>query len=105
MTTVGSKILIVDDENEICALIAQYVQHEGLTPLVAHSGEVGVEKVRTEHPDTLVVDMKLPGIDGMQVLKAAKALDEDLPVILMTGYPEIRGAVAAMRAGARDYLA
>ena len=105
MTPVASKILIVDDEKEICALISQYVQHEGLTPIVAHTGEVAVEKVRTEHPDTLVVDMKLPGMDGMQVLKAAKALDEDLPVILITGYPEIRGAVAAMKAGAHDYLA
>jgi DNA-binding NtrC family response regulator len=105
MTSVGSRILIADDENETCAQISQYVQEEGLTPIVAHSGEVAVEKVRTEHPDTLVVDMKLPGIDGMQLLKAAKAVDEDLPVILMTGYPEIRGAVAAMRAGAHDYLA
>jgi two-component system nitrogen regulation response regulator GlnG len=105
MTFVGSRILIVDDENEVCALVSQYVQQEGLTPIVAHSGEVAVEKVRTEHPDTLVVDMKLPGIDGMQVLKAAKAVDEDLPVILMTGAPEVRAAVAAIRAGAHDYLA
>ena len=105
MTSVSSRILIVDDEHETCAQISQYVQQEGLTPIVAHSGEVAVEKVRTEHPDTIVVDMKLPGIDGMQVLKAAKAVDEDLPVILMTGYPEVRGAVAAMRAGAHDYLA
>ena len=105
MTSVGSRILIADDESETCVQISQYVQQEGLTPIVAHSGEVAVEKVRTEHPDTLVVDMKLPGIDGMQLLKAAKAVDEDLPVILMTGYPEIRGAVAAMRAGAHDYLA
>jgi two-component system nitrogen regulation response regulator GlnG len=49
--------------------------------------------------------MKLPDMDGMQIMKGAKALDEDLPVILITGYPEIRGAVAAMRAGAHDYLA
>ncbi len=105
MTSVGSRVLIVDDENETCALISQCLQREGLTPIVAHSGEVGVEKVRTEHPDTMVVGMKLPGIDGMQVLKAAKAVDEDLPVILITGYPEVPGAVAAMRAGAHDYLA
>jgi two-component system nitrogen regulation response regulator GlnG len=49
--------------------------------------------------------MKLPDMDGMQIMKGAKALDEDLPVILITGYPEIRDAVAAMRAGAHDYLA
>jgi len=105
VTPVASKILIVDDEQEIRTLLSEYMEHEGLTPLVAHTGETALEKIRSEHPDTLVVDMKLPGIDGMQLLKAAKALDEDLPVILITGFPEIRGAVAAMRAGAHDYLA
>jgi len=73
--------------------------------VVAHSGLAALEKISSEHPDALVVDMKLPDMDGMQIMKGAKALDEDLPVILITGYPEIRGAVAAMRAGAHDYLA
>ena len=105
MTAVASKILIVDDENEICALLSEYVKHEGLTPVVAHTGETALEKIRSEHPDALIVDLKLPHMDGMQIMKGAKALDEDLPVILITSYPEIRGAVAAMRAGAHDYLA
>jgi two-component system nitrogen regulation response regulator GlnG len=81
------------------------MEHEGLTPVVAHGGEAALEKIRSEHPDALIVDLKLPDMDGMQIMKGAKALDEDLPVILITGFPEIRGAVAAMRAGAHDYLA
>ena len=52
----------------------------------------------------LIVDLKLPDMDGMQTMQAAKALDEDLPIILATGYPNIREAVAAIRAGAHDYL-
>ena len=58
-----------------------------------------------EKPDALIVDLKLPDMDGMHIMQAAQAVDEDLPVILITGFPEIRGAVAAMRAGAHDYLA
>ena len=105
MTPVASKILIVDDKEEICAVLSEYMEHEGLTPVVAHTGEAALEKIRSEHPDALIVDLKPPDMDGMQIMKGAKALDEDLPVILITGYPEIRGAVAAMRAGAHDYLA
>lgn len=105
MTAVASKILIVDGKSEICAVLSEYMEHEGLTPVVAHGGEAALEKIRSEHPDALIVDLKLPDMDGMQIMKGAKALDEDLPVILITGYPEIRGAVAAMRAGAHDYLA
>ncbi len=105
MTHSGSKILIADDETDICELLSQCMAREGLTPVVVRTGQAALEKVRSEHPDTLIVALKLPDTDGMEVLHAAKALDEDLPVILITGYPEIRGAVAAMRAGAHDYLA
>jgi two-component system nitrogen regulation response regulator GlnG len=104
MTAVGSKVLIVDGSEQI-ALLSTFLKQEVITPVVVHSGQAALEKIRSEHPDALVVDMKLPDMDGMQIMKGAKALDEDLPVILITGYPEIRGAVAAMRAGAHDYLA
>ncbi len=105
MTSAASKILIVDHEEEISALLSEYMEHEGLIPVVAHTGEAALEMIRSEHPDALIVDLKPPDMDGMQIMKGAKAVDEDLPVILITGYPEIRGAVAAMRAGAHDYLA
>ena len=105
MNSVGSKILIVDDDPEICVLLSAAMAPEGLTPMVAHSGQAAMEKIRSEHPDALIVDSGLSDMGGMQVMKAAKAIDEDLSVILITATPEIRGAVAAMRAGAHDYLA
>jgi len=105
MTPPNSKILIVETDLHVSALLSEYVEKEGLIPLVAHTGEAALEKVRSEHADALIADLKLPDMDGMQIMKGAKALDEDLPVILITGFPEIRGAVAAMRAGAHDYLA
>lgn len=105
MTFAGSKVLIVDDDEGVCAILSKYLGLEGLTPVVALTGQAAMEKIRTEHPDAMLVDMRLPDTDGMQLLKLAKAFDEDLPVILITGYPEVGGAVAAMRAGAHDYLA
>ncbi len=104
MTDGDRKVLIVDG-NEQIALLSAFLQQEVITPLVAHTGQAALDKIRSEHPDALVADMKLPDMDGMQIMKLAKALDEDLPIILITGYPEIRDAVAAMRAGAHDYLA
>ena len=104
MTVAGNKILIVDEQEEICALLSEYLQREGMVPIVAHSGAAALEKIRSEAPDLLIVDWKLPDMDGMQTMQAAKALDEDLPIILATGYPNIREAVSAMRAGAHDYL-
>jgi len=102
---VATKILIVESKNEICAVLSEYMEHEGLTPVVVHSGEAALEKIRSENPDALIVDLKPPDMDGLEIMKQAKGVDEDLPVILITSYPEIRGAVAAMRAGAHDYLA
>jgi two-component system nitrogen regulation response regulator GlnG len=104
VTVAGNKILIVDEQEGICALLSEYLQCEGMIPIVAHSGAAALEKIRSEAPDLLIVDLKLPDMDGMQTMQAAKALDEDVPIILATGFPNIREAVAAIRAGAHDYL-
>ncbi|MGA2903354.1 MAG: sigma-54 dependent transcriptional regulator [Candidatus Korobacteraceae bacterium] len=104
MTAAENKVLVVDDQPEACALLSDCMANEGLNTILAHTGESGLEKIRTQVPDALLMALKLPDMDGMHALKAAKALDEDLPVILMTRTPEIRGAIAAIRAGAHDYL-
>jgi len=104
MTPEGTRILIVDDQPEACAMLSACMANEGFSTTVASTGESGLEKIRIEVPEVLLMALTLPDMDGMHALKAAKALDEDLPVILMTRTPEIRGAVAAIRAGAHDYL-
>ncbi len=104
MTVEGNKILIVDAQEGICALLSEYLKREGMIPVVAHTGAAALDKIRTESPDLLIVDLKLSDMSGIQAMQAAKALDEDLPTILVTGYPNIREAVAAIRAGAHDYL-
>jgi len=98
------KILIVDDELEVARALAQLMVREGLEPIVAADGPSALRLIQSESPDVLLVDFRLPGMDGMEVLRRSKAMDEDLPVILITGYAEVRGAVEAIRAGAHDYL-
>jgi len=95
----------VDDEKDICVLLSRLVRKEGLKALAAYDGETALKLIVSERPDVLLVDFKMPGIDGMELLKRTKEIDSDLPVIMITAYADIKGAVEAMRAGAHDYLA
>jgi len=101
----GDRVLIVDDERSICELIAALLEREGFVPLVAMDGKSALQKLRAEQPAALIVDLKLPDMDGLEILRQAKALDEDLPVVILTAHAGIAGAVEAMRATAFDYVA
>ncbi|MBO0797321.1 MAG: sigma-54-dependent Fis family transcriptional regulator [Blastocatellia bacterium] len=105
MTTVCGKILIVDDEESTRELLAHLIEMEGLTPLVAFDGEMALQIIRNENPDLLLVDHRIPGLTGLEVLRRAREIDEDLPVIVINGYAAVRNAVEAMQAGAYNYLA
>ena len=101
----SSRIFIVDDEAFICEILSRLVEKEGFKSKVAYDGNVAIEMIRDKMPDVMLLDIKMPGMDGLEVLKAAKEMDPDLPVIMITAHAEINGAVEAMRAGAHDYLA
>ena len=98
------KILIVDDEKHICAALAALVKGEGFKPLTALDGQTALKMIRSEGPDLMLVDIKMPEMDGMEVMRQAKDLDADLPVVMLTAYAIIHGAVKAIKAGAHDYL-
>jgi DNA-binding NtrC family response regulator len=99
-----TRILIVDDDQDICAMLAALMDKEGLTNQVAHDGETALTMVRREAPDVLLVDVRMPGMDGLELLKQVREVDNDLPVVLVTAYAEIAGSVAAIKVGAYDYL-
>jgi two-component system nitrogen regulation response regulator GlnG len=105
MKKVGNRILIVDDEKDICLLLARLMKSEGFEALVAYDGDTALKMVRLEEPDVLLADISMPGLNGLEVLKRVRELDPDLPVVMITAYAEIQGAVKAMKAGAHDYLA
>jgi DNA-binding NtrC family response regulator len=100
-----AQVLIVDDDRDISLLLSALMRKEGLTNMVAPDGETALRLVPVILPEMLLVDVKMPGIDGMEVLKRVKEKDPHLPVVLITAYAEIPASVAAMRAGAFDYLA
>jgi two-component system nitrogen regulation response regulator GlnG len=105
MNRVQGRILIADDEPEMAQLLGHLMHREGLTPLLAKDGTEALQLVRGGDPDVLLADLKMPGMDGMALMRKARDLDPELPVILITGFAEVRGAVEAIRAGAHDYLA
>jgi DNA-binding NtrC family response regulator len=104
MAKLNGNILIVDDEQPVGEFLSTLMQRQGLTTNVVLDGQSALNIISASPPDVLFVDMKMPGLDGLEVLKRARAADQDLPVILVTGYAEVRGAVEAMKAGAHDYL-
>jgi two-component system nitrogen regulation response regulator GlnG len=101
----STRILIVDDEAYICEILSRLVEKEGFKSKMAYDGNMAMEMIHDKKPDVMLLDIKMPGKDGLEVLKDAKEMDPDLPVIIITAHAEINGAVEAMRAGAHDYLA
>ncbi|MFB0517994.1 MAG: response regulator [Acidobacteriota bacterium] len=98
------KILIIDDEASIRDSCSQVLSKEGYVTETAEDGSIGLEKVRKAKPDLVLVDLKMPGISGMEVLESLKELDPDIVSIVITGYATIESAVEAMKLGAYDYI-
>jgi len=98
------RVLIVDDEEGIRDILSRLVAREGYEPLLAADGEEALDLVRRQAPDALLVDIKMPGLDGMEVLRQAKQFDRDLPVVIITSCDLVKDAVAALHAGAHDYI-
>jgi len=100
----GAKILIVDDEPHFCTILSSVVKKEGFQPLVANEGETALKIIHQESPEVMLTDFKMPGMNGDELLKRAKELDPDLPVVMITAYADIPGAVKSIKAGAHDYI-
>ncbi|HSE92773.1 MAG TPA: sigma 54-interacting transcriptional regulator, partial [Methylomirabilota bacterium] len=98
------RVLIVDDEPDMVENMARILGRAGHDCLTAPDGARAVAALEADRPDLVVTDLKMPGIDGMEVLRRAHAADPDLPVIVVTGFATIESAVAAVKEGAFDYL-
>jgi DNA-binding NtrC family response regulator len=99
-----ARVLIVDDEPDVVANWARLLGREGHLCITATDGERALALLDSERPDIVLTDLKMPGIDGMQVLTRALEADPDVVVIVITGHGTVESAVEAMRAGAFDYL-
>ncbi len=99
-----STILIVDDEKNLRRLLRDTLEGEGHTVLQGATGEESLARFQEVACDLVLLDMILPDLNGLQVLKRMKRTAPEVPVIIMTAYSEVRGAVEAMKAQAADYL-
>src|SRR5512134_784164 len=97
------RILVVDDEYLIRWSLQQDLARDGYEVQTAEDGEAALRQVRESPPDLVLLDIQLPGMDGIQVLQKIKASDPEIVVIMITAYGMVDTAVAAMRAGAYDY--
>jgi len=98
------KILVVDDEMIVRRALADILQDEGYQVELAASGREGLERTASGNFDVALVDIRLPDLDGMQLLRSLREIDEDLKALIITGYPSLETATQAVRLGAFDYL-
>ncbi len=97
-------ILIVEDESTLSHFLRESLLEEGYEVVAAGTGREGLEAVGQREIDLVLLDLKLPDVEGMEVLRAIRAGDAELPVIMMTGYGSVGSAVEAMRLKVYDYL-
>jgi len=99
-----SQVLIIDDEAAICWALRRVLGEEGHMVRVAASAEEGLEEARRSLPDVVLLDVRLPGIDGLTALGRFQQLAERLPVVIMTAFGNVETAVGALGGGATEYL-
>ncbi len=99
-----SRILIVDDEPDMRLAVRNVLRLRGYEVQEAGDGPAALELARASRPDLVLLDMRLPGMDGIEVLEALKKIDETVPVVMITGYGHIQSAVDVMKLGASEYL-
>lgn len=99
-----AKILIVDDEPLTCRCLEEFFTGKGYKVLTATRGEEALSKLNSERPLLMLLDVRMPGMDGMEILARAKALNPRLGVILITGVLDEETGRRALGMGADDYL-
>jgi DNA-binding NtrC family response regulator len=98
------KILIVDDEPNICLILQAALERAGFAASTIHSAEDAVKLISEQQYELIISDVMMPGMTGVELLKHLNETSQNIPVLLMTAYGTIQGAVDAMRLGAVDYL-
>ena len=98
------KILVVDDEQSIRKTLELFLQEKGFDVLTVEDGEKGLDAAEREQPDIVILDFRLPGLDGLEVLQRLKHHNKDISVIMITGYHDMESAIQAMKLGAFEYI-
>ena len=97
-------ILIVDDNKDMRFNLSNILKDEGYEVIAAGEGKRAIKEVKTKHPNLVLLDIRLPGMDGIKTLEEIKKIDNDLAIIMLTAYVDVKDAVRAMKSGAFDYI-
>lgn len=103
MNSSKGKILVIDDEPQVGMIFTKVLQAMGFEVVASASGEEGLKKLEA-HPDVVFLDIRLPGMSGIETLRRVRKADPHIPVVMMTAYQTVDTAVDSMRLGACDYL-
>jgi len=98
------KILIIDDQSAILESLSMHFQEIGYDVCTAEYGKEGIEKVQKEFPDIVILDVRLPDIHGLDVLKRIKSINCNIPVVMITAFQDMETTIEAMKHGAYDYV-
>jgi len=98
------KILLIDDEDDILRVLSMSLRSDGYEVVTAASGKEGIEVFQDQLPQIILTDIKMPGMDGLQVLRHIKELSPDTEVIIITGHGDIDSAIEALQYGASDFI-
>jgi DNA-binding NtrC family response regulator len=98
------RILILDDEPDTARIWVRLLESAGYHCLATTEPEEALRLLQSERPDVLLTDLRMPGLDGMDMLRRARQIDPQIPVVVLTGHASLESAVAAVKAGAFDFL-
>ena len=98
------KILVIDDDMDICHLLKKFLSKNNYEVMTAHNGEMGLKILDDMQPDLVMTDFRLGDMDGSEVITAIKSRMPHVPILVITGYSDIRIAVNVMKLGALDYI-
>lgn len=101
---IQASVLIVDDEPSVRQTLSEWMRKKNFHVFEAEGGRQAMEMIQRDDPDIVISDVVMPGMDGIQLLKEAKAVKADTPFLMISGYPSRSTAVDIMKYGASDYL-
>jgi serine phosphatase RsbU (regulator of sigma subunit) len=104
MNTPAVRVLTIDDEPMVREILAAYLEDSGFEVIQAGDGPTGIDLIRREHPDLVLCDLRMPGMDGLQVLATVTREFPDLPILVVSGMGGMSDAIQALKFGAWDYV-
>lgn len=101
---IKNKILVVDDEQGILDLFKKALSKEGCIVATALNGQDAIKMVKDEDPDLVILDIKMPGMDGLETLRYIKKMNKKIIILMLTAYGTLDSAKEALKLGAHDYI-